>query len=144
MADPPIVYENRVRFAETDLQGIVFYGTFFTYQDEALNEYFRRIDFRYGRMRELGYTTHIVHADLDYRAPARFEDVVENGIRVDRIGRSSLSFEYRASRREDDAVLAEGNVTHVTVDRETDEPIPVPEELVAAIEAFQDRPPATD
>lgn len=141
MADLPSLYENRVRFAETDLQGIVFYGTFFTYQDEALNEYFRRLDFLYDRMREAGFTTHIVHADMDYRAPARFDDVIDNRIRVDRIGRSSLSFEYEAWRQRDPTLLAEGNVTHVTVDLETDEAITVPTPLVDRIVEFQDRPP---
>ncbi len=143
MAELPTLYENRVRFAETDLQGIVFYGTFFTYQDEALNEYFRRLDFLYDRMRAAGFTTHIVHADLDYRAPAHFDDVIDNRLRVDRIGRSSLSFEYEAWRRGDETLLADGNVTHVTVDLETDEPIPVPDELVDRILSFQDRPPET-
>ena len=141
MGELPSIYENRVRFAETDLQGIVFYGTFFTYQDEALNGYLRQLDFLYDRMREEGFTTHIVHADMDYRAPAHFDEVIDNRIRVDRIGRSSLSFEYEAWREADSTLLAEGNVTHVTVDLETDETIPVPESLIERIVTFQERPP---
>ena len=61
--------------------------------------------------------------------------------RVDRIGRSSLSFEYEAWREADSTLLAEGNVTHVTVDLETDETIPVPESLIERIVTFQERPP---
>ena len=141
MPELPTLYENRVRFAETDLQGIVFYGTFFTYQDEAVNEFVRRIDFPYDRMQEHGFTTHIVHANMDYLAPARFGDVIENRLRVARIGRSSLAFAHEAHRQDDGNVLAEGSVTHVTVDLETDDPIPVPDELAEAITAWQSQPP---
>ena len=146
MDDPtarPTILENRVRFAETDQQGIVFYGTFFTYQDETLNQFLREIDYRYHRMREHGFTTHIVHAELDYRHPARFEDVLLNTMRVRRIGGSSFEVDYHARRKEDDQPIVDGGAVHVTADVETGEAVSVPDDFRDAIIAFQDDPPET-
>ena len=133
------VYENRVRFAETDQQGVVFYGEYVTYQDETFNAFVRAIDYGYDRMRREGWETHVVHVDLDYRATAGFEDDVVNAMRVDRIGESSLTAAYRARRKDDDATLAEGHVTHVAV--ADGEPTRVPDDFREAVVAFQDEPP---
>ena len=146
MDDPtarPTILENRVRFAETDQQGIVFYGTFFTYQDETLNQFLRDIDYRYSRMRDHGFTTHIVHAELDYRHPARFEDVLLNTMRVSRIGGSSFEVDYHARRAGDDQSIVEGGAVHVTADVDTGEAVPVPADFREVITDFQDDPPET-
>lgn len=136
-----LVYENRVRFAETDQQGIVFYGTFFTYQDESFNAFLRGIDYRYSRMEEEGWTTHIVHADLDYHAPARFEDVIENELRVSVIGDTSITIDYVAHRSSDQALLADGSAVHVTVDTDSDESVVVPDTFRNAVIKAQAEPP---
>lgn len=138
---PPVLFENRVRFAETDLQGVVFYGTFFTYQDETVNEFFRRVGHPYSSLPESGWTTHVVSADLNFEAPARFEDVIQNTLRIDAIGTSSITAEYGASRRSDDTQLASGTVTHVSVDDEAGNSIRVPDSFREAVVEFQEVPP---
>lgn len=146
MDDPttrPTILENRVRFAETDQQGIVFYGTFFTFQDETFNQFLRDIDYRYSRMAERGFTTHIVHAELDYRHPARFEDVLLNTMRVSRIGGTSLEVDYHARRKDNDHPIVDGSAVHVTADIETGDAMPVPDNFRDAIVAFQADPPVT-
>ncbi|MFC6717562.1 acyl-CoA thioesterase [Natrialbaceae archaeon GCM10025810] len=136
-ADFRPVYENRVRFAETDMQGVVFYGEYFTYQDEAVSAFLRAIDYHYDRMVERGWQIHVVNAELDYRAGARFEDVVVNEIRVAAFGTSSVTFEHRARRRTDDRTLAEGTVTHVAVDVETGDVTPIPDDFREAVADFE-------
>ncbi|SEW01841.1 acyl-CoA thioesterase [Natrinema salifodinae] len=131
------VFENRVRFAETDQQGVVFYGEYFTFQDEAVSAFLRAIDYDYDRMVENGWQIHVVNSELNYRAGAEFGDVIDNELRVAEIGTSSLAFEYRARRRADDAVLADGTVTHVAVDRETEAPTRIPDAFRQAVAAFQ-------
>ncbi|MDX1746216.1 MAG: thioesterase family protein [Halobacteriales archaeon] len=137
----PTVWENRVRFAETDQQGIVFYGTFFTYQDETLNQFFRDIGYPYRRMEENGFTTHIVHAELDYRQPARFEDQLRNSMRVTRLGTTSFDVDYRARRTGEEDPVVEGGAVHVTADVTTGEAVPIPADFREAVRAFQDEPP---
>jgi acyl-CoA thioester hydrolase len=133
------VYENRARFAETDQQGIVFYGEYVTFQDEAFNGYLRAIDYGYDEMLADGWDIHVVNLELDFRAPARFGDVIHHGFRVERIGDSSFRSRSRA-RLEDGTVLAEGTVTHVAVD-EDGETIRVPAAFREAVRAFQEEPP---
>jgi len=135
------VYENRVRFAETDQQGVVFYGEYVTFQDEAVNGFFRAIDYDYDRMHADGWDVHVAHVDLDYRAPARFEDVIVNAMRVTRIGDASVHYDYEARRKEDGATLAEGSVVHVAVEREGEGTTRVPDTFRERVIDFQDEPP---
>lgn len=138
---PAIVYRNQVRFQETDLQGIVFYGTFFTYQDEAVNNYLRSIGYPYQTLEEHGWTTHTVHADLDYFAPAEFGDYILNRLRISAINNSSFTATYIAERESDNEKLAEGRVIHVAVDNETNEPIRIPSYFRDAVIDQQHTPP---
>ncbi|MDF9745417.1 acyl-CoA thioesterase [Natrinema salsiterrestre] len=131
------VFENRVRFAETDQQGIVFYGEYFTFQDEAVSAYLRAVDYGYDRMVEDGWQIHVVNTELNYRTGAEFEDVVVNELRVSDVGSASLEYEYRAKRKRDDEILAEGTVTQVAVDLETEEPTRIPDEFRDAVASFQ-------
>ena len=146
MPDPPTILKNRVRFAETDLHGHVFYGDFFTYLDETFNAFLRRIDYPYDRMHAEGWTTNVAHAELDYHGPASFEDVVENRLWIDSIGERSLTASYEASRGEEP--LASGEVVHVAVaygrgddaGAEDCGAIPVPDDFREAVAAFQGEP----
>jgi acyl-CoA thioester hydrolase len=131
------VFENRVRFAETDQQGIVFYGEYFTFQDEAVSAFFRELDYGYDDMLEDGWQIHVVNTELNYYTGAAFEDVIVNELRVADIGTASLECEYRATRKRDDEILADGTVTQVAVDRETEEPTRIPDEFRDAVAAFQ-------
>ncbi|WP_121742466.1 acyl-CoA thioesterase [Natronorubrum halophilum] len=131
------VFENRVRFAETDQQGIVFYGEYFTFQDETVSQFFREIDYSYERMAADGWQVHVVNAELNYRDAAEFGDVLVNELRVAEMGTASIAFEYRVKRSADGRLLADGSVTQVAVDLETEEPIAVPEEFREAVAAFQ-------
>ena len=133
------IYENTVRFEETDAQGIVFYGNYATYQDETFTEYMDAIGYPYDEMRELGWDVHVVNMELSYREPARFRDRLINSMRVSRIERSSLEFEYECHNADGD-LLVEGTVVHVVVDG-SGSPTEVPNPLRDAIVAYQDVSP---
>lgn len=130
------VYENTVRFEETDAQGIVFYGNYATYQDEAFTEYMDAIGYPFAEIRERGWDIHVVNVELRYRKPARFRDRLINSMRVSRIENSSIEFEYEC-RNADGDLLVDGTVVHVVVD-ESGSPTRVPESLREAIVAYQD------
>lgn len=134
------VYENKVRFEETDAQGIVFYGNYVTYQDESFTEYLDAIGFGYESFESRGWDVHVVNVELDYRGSARFRDELVNAVRVAAINESSITFEYECRRKADDEVLAEGTVTHVAVD-DAGEATRVPDEFRDAVVSFQDEAP---
>ena len=134
------VWDNQVRFAETDAQSVVFYGEYVTYQDETFSQFLREIGYDYHELEDAGWDIHVVHVDVDYRAPAEFDDRLTNGIRVDRIGESAIDFSWVCRKREDGQLVAEGNLTHVAVDEDGD-PTRVPEEFREAVVDYQDEPP---
>jgi acyl-CoA thioester hydrolase len=136
----PQIWENRVRFEETDRQGIVFYGNYVTFQDETVTQFFRETGFDYTD-RHQEWDVHVVNVDLDYRGQADVGDVLVHGARVDSFGGSSMTFDYAARRADDGSLLVEGSVTHVAVDGETGEPTRIPENFREAVREFQDEPP---
>ena len=135
------VWENRVRFEETDGQGIVFYGNYVTYQDETFAQFLREIGYDYHSLAAAGWDIHVVHVDLDYRDSAEFDDWLVNGMRIGAIRTSSMDFEYVCRNQSDGAVIAAGSVTHVAVDSDTGETTRVPDEFREAVENYQEEPP---
>lgn len=133
------VFENTVRFAETDAQGIVFYGNYATYQDETFTEFMEAVGYPYDEIEAQGWDVHVVNLELNYRKPAEFRDRLTNGMRVTAIEESSLEFAYEC-RNADGELLVEGTVVHVAVD-ESGSPTRVPDEFREAVVEFQDEPP---
>ncbi|MFC7176564.1 acyl-CoA thioesterase [Halosegnis marinus] len=129
------VWTTRVRFAETDAQGVVFYGNYLTYQDETFGQYLREV----GRPWEEGdLDLHVVNTDVDYRAFAEFGDDLVCGIRAAEIRESSMTFAWEC-RHTDGTVCAEGTMTHVAV--ADGEPTRIPDDFREAVVAYQDEPP---
>jgi acyl-CoA thioester hydrolase len=141
MAD--VVFENRVRYAETDQQGVVFYANYVVYQDEALTSYLKALGYDQGTMVEEGWDLHAVNLDMDYRDSAVFGDVLENEFRVDAFGTTSFESEYRARRKGEEDPVVEARVTHVAVDEPQGEVVPVPESFRETVREFQDVPPTS-
>jgi len=139
--DHHYVFENRVRYEETDAQRVVFYGNYVTYQDETFSEYLRRIGYPFQDLQAAGFDLHVVHVDLDYHSFAAFDDRLSNGIRVDAIGESSLDFSYVCRQRDDGSLVADGGMTHVAVEGDTGEPTRVPDDFREAVVDFQAVPP---
>ena len=152
--DLPTIWENRVRFEETDKQDVVFYANYVTFQDETASQFFRDIGYSYEEIEDAGWDFHVVNVDLsglsrvwsftidlDYRGQATFGDELEHGFRVATIGESSMTSEYVGRRKDDGSVLVEGTVTHVAVDSETRRPTRIPDAFREAIADFQAQPP---
>ena len=131
------VWRNVVRAAETDLQGVVFYGEYVTYQDETATAYLRDMGYPY---QDIGdeWDMHVVNVGIDYRATATMSDELVDGLRVDAIHDSSIEFSWRC--RSADAVVAEGGMTYAAVDAAGD-PKRVPDAFRDAVVAYQDVPP---
>src|SRR5690606_10218886 len=82
----------RVRWAEVDPQGIVFNGNYLTYADVAITEYFRAMDVAYpADLLKDGGDFFAVKTLLEYLAPARFDDLLDIGVRVSRLGGASMT-----------------------------------------------------
>jgi acyl-CoA thioester hydrolase len=132
---PPFKYSarSRVWFSDTDAQGVVYYGRYLPYFDNARTEYHRHL-----RNLHVEDAEFVMRASsVEYHAPAKFDDLIESFVRVRRIGRTSVTYECAAHRLPDDTLMVTATQTLVLVDLPTRRPTPVPEELRKAIRAFE-------
>ncbi len=111
------VYELRVRYGECDPQGIVFNANYLLYFDVAFTELWRAGVGPWSDMVERGIDAVVAEANLRFRAPARYDDVLELRGRIVRLGTTSLTTEIDVVR--DGEVLVEGRLRHVLVDTGT-------------------------
>ncbi len=131
---PPFRYAayTRVAFSDTDAQGVVYYGRYLPYFDLARTEYHRHL----GHL-DLHGEFVVRAASVEYLAPARFDDLLEIFVRVERIGRSSVTYAYAAYGVEGDVLMATSRQTAVLIDVPARRPIPVPEAFRRQVEAFE-------
>ena len=126
----------RVRLPETDAFGVVYHGTYFTYFDVARMDYLRAIGLmdvvKAGRASNL-----IARTSADFKAPGRFDEELTVRARMAEIGTTSFTFAFQVERKADGAIVATGESVHVSVDPKTMRPVPVPEELRAAVRAYE-------
>jgi acyl-CoA thioester hydrolase len=133
---PPFKFASltRVGFSDTDAQGIVYYGRYLPYFDAARVEYHRHLEMLYS---DFEGDLVMRATNVEYHAPARFDDLVEVFVRVARIGRTSVTYELAAYRVADDVLMVTANQTLVLVDLEQRKPIPVPDVVRERIRAFE-------
>lgn len=126
----------RVRFTEVDRQSIVQNGAYFTYFSVALNEYFRALPFDRDNENS-GAGFHVVSADIQYKAPLRFDELFDIGARISRVGRSSFTMTYEIFREDGDDAIILGSQVWVNTDQTTRRATPLPQSFrdrVAALE----------
>jgi acyl-CoA thioester hydrolase len=133
----PHVARLRVRYADTDAMGVVYYANYFAFFEVGRVEYLRASGADYRTIEEGGAVAAVTRADCRYRAPARFDDLLAISTRVAALGRATLRFEYEIRRQADQALLAEGYTEHACLDRQTLRPTRVPTSVRQAIEQYQ-------
>jgi acyl-CoA thioester hydrolase len=129
---PPFKFSARTRvgFSDTDAQGIVYYGRYNPYFDLARVEYHRKL----GLLRRDWPGDFVMRAnDVEYFAPAVFDDEIEVFVRVSRLGRTSVTFSFAAYRVADDVLMVTAHQTLVYVDLAEHRACPVPEQYKTAV-----------
>jgi acyl-CoA thioester hydrolase len=130
-------YPLKVRYAETDAQGHVFFGNYYTYFDEGLVEYLRKLGYTYQDLLDEGMDILYVESHCRHYAPAHFDDLLNVHTRLGQIGKSSLTFEFSIYKQPSDQLVATGHIVAVNVDQATRRPVPVPEALRRAVAQFE-------
>jgi len=133
-SDFKFFFPLRVRYAETDAQGIVFYAHYLTYFDTAINEYLRYLPFNYiEHVRNTGTDFHVIKVVVEFFAPSHFDDEIEVHVRTGRIGRSSMTFLIEIFPKNGETALVKGEVVWVNTDQKAHKSVPLPEELVVKL-----------
>src|SRR5262252_5784285 len=130
-------HDIRVRFADTDLQTIVFNANYLTYYDVAWTEYFREIGYEWKDLVALGVDTVLARTTLEFKSPARFDEILEVYTRISKIGTTSLTFEFAIYPQGEDRLINTATSLYVCVDPTKLTSTPIPEELRRRIMKFE-------
>ena len=126
----------RVRWAEVDMQKVVFNGHYLMYVDTAMGNFWRALALPYeATLAALEGDLFVRKSTLEYLAPARYDDALEVGIRFEAAGTSSLRFAAGVFRGEE--LLVHGEVVYVWTDAATRRPKPAPAALLDAFRAHE-------
>ncbi len=108
----------RVRYAETDKMGVVYYANYFVWFEVGRTDLLRQAGWSYREMEAEGIALPVIEAQCEYRQPARYDDELE--IRTTGAQRSAIrvEFEYEVVRSSDRTVIATGRTMHAALDRE--------------------------
>ncbi len=123
-----------VRYAETDQMGIVHHANYLVWFEQARTRLCSEAGFHYSEIEKRGYLLLVSGAQLSYRGPSRYGDVVDVACWVDRVGSRGVTFAYAVSRG--GSLLATGETDHVWVDASTRRPTRFPEELKEPFRRF--------
>jgi acyl-CoA thioester hydrolase len=136
----PVMTEVRVRYAETDQMGIVYYANYLVWFEIGRVELLRALGLTYNQL-ELDHQCilPVIEASCRYRAPARYDDEIVIETRPSLLRGSVLKFAYRILRKapegQEPTLLAEGETVHVVCDGELNKK-PLPERYAAVLRAM--------
>ena len=122
------IIEARVRYAETDQMGVVYHSNYLNYLELGRVEWLRSLGYSYAELEKRGVLLPVVHAELNYRFPARYDELIRVETEVSSIGKSSIEFSSQLYN-ENDALLLEGKIKLVCLNAETFKPISIPVDL---------------
>ncbi|MGA0383980.1 MAG: acyl-CoA thioesterase [Flavobacteriaceae bacterium] len=122
------IIEVRVRYAETDQMGVVYHSNYLNFLELGRVEWLRSLGYSYAELEKKGVLLPVVHADLNYRFPARYDELIRVETEVSSIGKSSIEF-ISQLYNENDTLLLEGKVKLVCLNADTFKPISIPADL---------------
>jgi acyl-CoA thioester hydrolase len=133
----PYVLEIPTRWADNDIYGHVNNATYYAYFDTAVNRHLT--DHELLQPAESPVVGVVVETMCRFHRSLAFPDTVEAGVRVTKIGNSSVTYELALFRRGDPEPAATGHFVHVYVDRGTRRPTAIPAAVRAGLEKLQAR-----
>jgi len=122
------------RWMDNDAYGHVNNVTYYSYFDTAANCYLIEeggLDIENGSV--IGF---VVNSGCNYNSPIAYPEKIEAGLRVDRLGNSSVTYGLAIFKEGETQAAAQGHFVHVFVDRETNKPVAIPDKMRAALEAI--------
>lgn len=121
MSDKALVVSEsrlRVRYAETDQMGVVYHSNYFIWFEVGRVELMRQLGVSYREMEQDGCLIAVVDAHCRYKSPARYDDELIVRTHLKNVRESLVHFSYELLRVGEVAVLAEGDTTHIVIDKE--------------------------
>jgi acyl-CoA thioester hydrolase len=107
----------RVRYAETDKMGVVYYAHYLVWFEIGRTEWLRETGWTYRAMEDEGFGLPVIEAQCAYKTSARYDDELHIHTTARLVTPIRLAFDYRVERAADGQTIATGYTVHATVDR---------------------------
>ncbi len=107
----------RVRYAETDTMGVVYYANYLVWFEVGRTDLLRSTGWSYREMEGEGFALPVIEAQCDYRASAKYDDEIDVRTTAAVVSPVRVQFNYEVVRAADDVVLATGRTIHAVLDR---------------------------
>jgi acyl-CoA thioester hydrolase len=133
-ADYPHFQTITTRWHDNDIYGHVNNVTYYSFFDSTVNTYLIErggLDIHDG-----GVVGFVVSSSCDYFASVAYPDLIEVGVRVAKLGNSSVQYELAVFKAGEDEACAAGRFVHVFVDRTSNSPVSIPEVLREALQVL--------
>ncbi len=131
-SDYPVFYPITTRWSDNDIYGHINNVVYYSYFDSVANRYL--IEEGGLQIPDDPVVGYVVNSGCDYLASASYPDELEGGLRVDRLGNSSVQYGIGIFRKGEETPLACGHFVHVFVDRAANKSVPIPASIRAALE----------
>lgn len=132
MSAPRAPSRVRVRYAETDKMGVVYYANYFVWFEVGRTDLLRHAGWSYRDMETDGYALPVIEAHCTYREPAKYDDELEVRTTGAMLSPVRVQFTYEIVRLADEVTLATGTTVHATLDR-AGRPCRLPERVRAVL-----------
>jgi acyl-CoA thioester hydrolase len=113
---PSSVSRLRVRYAETDKMGVVYYANYLVWFEVARADLLRSLGWTYREMETTGVTLPVIEAHCEYRRPARYDDEIEVRTEGRMLSPVRMEFRYEVVTLHDGSVAASGRTVHASLD----------------------------
>jgi acyl-CoA thioester hydrolase len=117
MSSPQSISRVRVRYAETDRMGVVYYANYFVWFEVGRTDLLRESGWSYREMEVDGFALPVIDASCAYRESAKYDDEIEVRTMGTMMSPVRVQFTYEIVRASDGAILATGSTVHATLDR---------------------------
>lgn len=127
----------RVRYADTDQMGYVYYGNYAAYYEVARVESFRSLGYAYKKLEEEGVMMPVLELNSKYILPAKYDDLLTIKVRIPEMPKVRIHYEYDIYN-EEGQLLNTGKTTLAFINMETNRPVRMPEVMKDLLEPYFD------
>ncbi|HNS11564.1 MAG TPA: thioesterase family protein [Bacteroidia bacterium] len=125
----------RVRYAETDQMGYVYYGNYAAFFEVGRVEALRALGFSYRKLENAGYMLPVMNYNIDYLKPAHYDDLLTIKTSIPLIPSARIHFEYE-TYNEQEVLINKASTTLVFIDRASNKPCKPPQDFLQAISKY--------
>ncbi len=120
--------EHRVRYSDTDHFGVVYYARYLDWFEAGRTEILREKGVTYSELEKQGLFAPVVEIKVNYKKPPKYDDLVVLETSVEKVGNSSVKFNYKVFDKKTDELLAEAYTVNVFINKEM-ESVRIPDDV---------------